>query len=372
MQLVLAHGVSAADSAVSFRHTSCTPHPGPVVPALASGSMGDASDVAFLQSQYKKERTKNVNEIRSACENNMELQALVLKYIRNYNSGVGGSIGQQLEVKAATPKRRGSCSDDLTAEDISKMFGKNSELKRGRFLYKNWGPALLRELLFFAVPGMKRSTVRKVKDEERLKECLEFAWDIRCTESSFPLDRIGATDKKELFEAFRTEYVSKGCRLDNLMSELAQGWIDWKIYGHFSMNVVKGRNDEPPVITVTLKVDQTTATVPKELIAHDDWTTCELKNNHSWTSAFMMSASKETYTIKSLFPQFFKKGLKRSNSTAGITSPFEDTGGKIVKRSSDAGGTPDSFVGMALPVGVPPLAEPSVKAEKGADSEAQE
>lgn len=43
------------------------------------------------------------------------------------------------------------------------MFDKASELKPGRYLYKNWGA-----LVFYCAPDIKRFTLEKLRDE-RLK-----------------------------------------------------------------------------------------------------------------------------------------------------------------------------------------------------------
>lgn len=291
----------------------------------------------------------------------MELQGLVLKYIRSYEKSRngGGGIGENLKNKAPVVKIK-SGTESLNDYDIKTMFdGKTNELKRGRFLYKNWGQGLLRDLLFFAVPSMKRSILEQLRDEERLKECVEFAWDIRCTEASFPLDRIPSPDKRELFDKLRDEYPVKGSRLDPLLDVLSQGWINWAEWGHFSVSITKGEPGEDgaivPTITVTYKTGGRTGVVPKDIIADDDWTICGLKNNHSLTSAHLLSASGETYTIKSLFPHFFRQKLKRCNSEAGLASAIEGAPTKFGKGGAD-GGTGGTH-GMALPVGVPSLEE---------------
>lgn len=331
--------------------------------------MAESSETTFIQNQFKKGRAKNLAEIKSACENNMELQSLVLKYIRSDASRGESSVGQVLE-KACPKKKTSEKGEEFGPLDMVKIFDKASDLQRGRFLYKNWEPAFLREL-FYCVPGMRRSLLKEMRDDERLKECIEFAWDIRCTEHSSPLDRIPTTNKRQLFDALKNQYCEKGERLNALMEAMSEGWVAWKEHGHFSLSVVKSEDESvSSTIIVTYKAESKTGVVAAEIVECDDWSTVELKANHSLSSAHLQTASLETYTIKSLFPHFFKfRAVKRHNSDSGITAKVEGAPPKITKRGDGGtGDSPDYGLGMAMLVGVPPM-ELCMQAKSGEPKE---
>lgn len=96
--------------------------------------MAESSETTFIQNQFKKERAKDLAEIKSACENNMELQSWVLKYIRSYASRGESSVGQVLEKACPKKKKTSEKSEEFGPFDMVKIFDKASDLQRGRFL----------------------------------------------------------------------------------------------------------------------------------------------------------------------------------------------------------------------------------------------
>jgi hypothetical protein len=46
-------------------------------------------------------------------------------------------------------------------------------------LYRNWGIRNFKELLMFCVPNITKSQVNGMRNVERAKEVVEFAWDLR-------------------------------------------------------------------------------------------------------------------------------------------------------------------------------------------------
>lgn len=147
--------------------------------------------------------------------------------------------------------------------------------------------------------------------------------------------------------------------MDDLRDTMLQGWIDWAAHGHFHLSLVKAEDDKTTVgVNITYKAENKTGAVANEVVENDDWTTVKLKSNHSICSAFLETASGDTYTVKSLFPHFFRhRVIKRQNSDNGITSKVEAAPCKIQKKNGDTGGTSELTPAMALPVGIPPADE---------------
>lgn len=306
---------------------------------------------------FRKQQAVNLQEIHSACEHNMELTQLALQAIQSYKSntssaeGSGQTIGNLVKSKVSPLKKSKSATDLISEDDVQKMFRDAQPLARGRYLYRNWGIGMLQDLLFYCIPGLTRSMVSALRDVEKVKEIVEYAWDLQCTERSTVADRVACLDKKGLFDRLRAMYIEKGQRCQAFISDFSQGYVCWERHGHYSVEVT--REDGKVRVCVAARLEGKKCYLPQEVVDCDDWESVKIMNNCSITSAFLQTAEGETYCIKALFPQMNRK-LKRQLSDGKVVGDIEGMAGKFPKVENSTGGTPEQpgqiGTAMAMPV----------------------
>jgi len=289
-------------------------------PAVRTLALPLACMASMQLTAYRNQQKRNMKEIEDACSDNVELQAVVLETIRAYKAATKeANLGEQARAQTARGGGGQKKKDELTNDEMSEKekraithdaTGAEIQLMRGRFLYRNWGIKNFKELLLYCVPNITKSQVNGMRNVERAKEVVEFAWDLRICDGNATFDRVGSTSKREVLETLGEQYIQKGRRLDRLLHCLSEGFVNWSVHGHYDLQVSR-LSDEKLKVGVKHKLLKSTRHVPEELLEQDDFGGCEIRANYSQNCAYLWTASGESYPISSLFPAFMKKGIKQ-------------------------------------------------------------
>jgi len=252
--------------------------------------------------------------------------------------GYTGNLGEQTKQKraraaSAHKKAEADTRDAVTDADKTAIThdanGHEIMLQRGKYLYRNWGIQMLREVLLYCVPSITKGQANGLKNVDIAKEVVEFAWDLRMCEDNASFDGVASTSKRVVWENLAKQYIQKGMRLDNLLHCLREGYVNWSVHGHYDLGVVDAASRATVKVAVTHKMLNRTRYVPEGLLQQDDFRGCEIRSSYSQASAYLWVSSGET----SLFPGLMQKLAKQaSDPPTPMASSF--LGGHLQRQRS--------------------------------------
>jgi len=288
----------------------------------AQGSKTGAEPTADLVRQWKKRNTMQIKKIVDACNNNFELQLLLLSEIENYEKVKSGSSGSVGDAVTQASKKKVKEEQEWDALPTGK-------LERWQYPYKKWGPSLIKQMALFCDPELRQHADSRVwKSKDLSLQVLEYGWDIKCTSGEG--DYAAETDKGKLFASMKDIYIKKGSRLADLAPGFAACSLDWPTIGFYTITVVDDESgDEEPRVQLHSKALEKTITLEKGLVSNTETGKLMVTNNFSQTSAMMVSPS-DRWPCANFFPSL-NKSLKRKAGESPIVALSRPKLGKQVK-----------------------------------------
>lgn len=253
-------------------------------------------------SAWRKRNTMNMKQITSAANNNMELQLLLLNEIASYNHVTkGGHTTMSAVVKDSAVKKK--------KEEFAWDTAEEGEFERWQWAFKKWGPALIKRLVMFADPELRKYDDAKCwSNKDFCNQMFEYGFDIRVTGDA--VDYVANPSKPETFAGLARGYAKKGHRLRNLVVMITTASFDWPtggVYGYSFAAKGEGR-----ILVLTNKLLQKSVEIDNETVDPAEFDKISLTKNWSQYDAKLVVPSDEL--ICSTFFPNLKKTLKQQNS----------------------------------------------------------
>lgn len=284
-----------------------------------SSSSKSSKVVAGLKSSLKAKSPQQIKVIADACDNDFELQLLVLKTITDYQNTKLLTDAQSLSLQLAEDKNKKKQHKDEPAEkDWS--IAPTGVLRRGLLYYKHLGPELIFSAFAFIEPDIRECGSLKALPilRSRGQELLSFAFDVNCDDDC--PDRVSVDEKSGLWPRLLSKYNEGGNRLKTIMAPLKNNAIDWSSHGFFEISLENTTSTSK--VIVKNRVTNTTSEIPSAIVGKNAqvFNNCVVHNNFSQLSAFV-DTDDGRIPLGSYFASK-RRHLKRSVSgTTGIVMP---------------------------------------------------
>jgi hypothetical protein len=200
----------------------------------------------------------------------------------------------------------------------------------------------------------------KAADKSKLLEVLEFALDLKVTQTQ--QDKVGdfSLTKAALFKKCKALYDGRGTdRLGALENHVVDGAIAWPVAGHYSIQTA-GSDAGGARMSVTWKIAKKTVVLGPDSIGEDPGP-FQLKYNYSIESAFFESPI-DTYICKCFFPSGMRKLAREDSSEQKLIHAIGGSGAAGLTTPSPKFKRSSSFAFQA-PVD-PPLVAPAPKRQE--------
>ena len=300
-----------------FAAKSCTPVG---VCSTPGASMAHTAATGQLANHWSKKNKEQLKTISDSCQDNFELQLLVLGTIMDYkqasgDKGLSSVIGDfKNQKKEILKKRKAGEMDKMTRPQLPPV---NDTIGRSQKCFTKWSKESLRDVLLYCDDSLDLEGMQCL-DKTRLLELMEFSFGIRCFGAV--LDKVGDTCKRNVYLNMAAQYKANSNPLRKIQHKFHMGYIDWAQHGHYHVvfMAASDSDDGKAKCTVTSLTLNKTVFVPQEFVDSDDFSGVVICANFSQYHAFLKTAS-ETYMISSLFPLMSRQLKKRSSDESGIT-----------------------------------------------------
>lgn len=254
---------------------------------------GDASSSAgpdnLMVVQWKKRNTANLKRIHRSCDNNPELQLIVIGEIEKFEKikaaavqKGGGEGASMASIMALAIKKKDKVVNDWDVVPPG-------ELERWMWSYKKWGPAAVKAVILYCDESLRETEESKfwTSKDETLK-ALEYAFDLQVLAPDG--DYVASSDRVELFVMMKEAYIGKGRRLSTLINDIAQNSVDWnKLIYSITEADIEGKMTP----CINNKVLNQTKPIPVDVLGSLDWKTFKFFKNWSVTMAEMHTGKDE-------------------------------------------------------------------------------
>lgn len=193
----------------------------------SGGAKRSGAGLANLIAQKSK---SNIQRITEAAQSNMELQAILCETIDNYESAKESGDFQLHK------KKKARAEDTSQDKKLAELMGRT--LNRNQAVFRKWSSDLLRAMIRFADPQrVSLSTLAKITSKDRLLELVEYLFDLKVFHHK--PDRASTLDMKELLPRMKELYISCGQRMQGIEDHVSDGFLDWRLIGHYEVKVVE-------------------------------------------------------------------------------------------------------------------------------------
>lgn len=292
--------------------------------------------------------------ITDKVANNLELQALVLDTIEDYEKAGKSAKGRGLSLlETVTPKAR---KKQKTTQDIdyTKIRDGDKPVGRQRSIYAKWSSKWFTELFLFCESDLDLALLDALGHHERFPEMFEYAWGLEVTgEGNDKVVDVSQT-KLALFEKLKDMYESNGAKLANFHQHIQNGVVHWISAGIFQI-VSAGRKGPGRPFEVVVKSASLgkTAVVSQEHLAGDEGR-FSLAANWSETSAATLPPA-TSWKLSFFFPAPGRKLRRQTSKEVGILSAVSAASMGLMNKAA-----PGSFAGTASRGSPGKLSSPSV------------
>ena len=209
---------------------------------MTAGPSGQSTTMPqSISAGFKRATERNMGEIVSACEHNVELQVLVLGTIDEYE------------------QQKDKCTElgTTVAEQARKerpVIDPTFKFRRDYLVYATWAKARLAEALMFIDITVFTADFVKNLSREMMLELVEYGCDIICHGEN--LDKCQSEFKLETFQNLADLYELYGCRWRNLI--WTGNVVNWQLHGdgHYTKHLVEGMPVIACKVLSFLKIDQ--------------------------------------------------------------------------------------------------------------------
>eukprot|EP00971_Amphidinium_carterae_P264122 5239835-Amphidinium_carterae.3 len=204
---------------------------------MSSGSQSSLGAPKSSSPDFKelaKVAQQNLKSIHDRCQNDLEMQMMVLAKITEIEDTRSG--------KKATLKRKRS-QDNVETQVIVACpeVDSSAKLTKNMQKYSAWKKGMLLLALQYLEPAMfmKRPGYKKIDSETLMKQLLEFALDLNFS-SELHSDRAKSDFKKQALDRLKSLYIKLGNRMGDL--QFAEGqYVDWQSQGFYTARVTVGK-----------------------------------------------------------------------------------------------------------------------------------
>lgn len=287
------------------------------MPASSSKSL---KVVASLKSSLKAKNTQQWKMISEACDNDFELQLLVLKTISDHNNAKMLNSAQSLSMQLAEDKQKKKKNGPSAGEEVDWSQAPEGVLRRGLLYYKYWGPELIFSAFAYMEPCFRSYDSAKNMPILRVRgaELMTFALDVNC--SGDAPDRVAVETKEDLFPRLKSKYEAGGRRLAAIVRDIADNDVGWASVGFYSKVVASGEVNARVVIRNRLtKMD---SEVPAAVVGDKAQLikAAPIQENYSQSSAYI-EVEGEAITLSSYFHQDRRLLKRTASGNNGIVLP---------------------------------------------------
>ena len=301
-----------------FAAKSCSPVG---VRSTPGASMAQTAATGQLANHWAKKNKEQLKTILDSCQDNFELQLLVLGTIMDYkeasgDKGLSPVIGDlRAQKKEIMKKRKAGEMDKMSSRP--QLPPVSDTIGRSQKCFTKWSKESLRDVLLYCDDSLDVEGMQCL-DKTRLLELMEFSFGIRCFGAV--LDKVGDTCRRNVYLNMAAQYKANGNPLRKIQHKFHQGYIDWAQHGHYTVvfQAACDSDDGEAKCTVTSFSLHKTVFVPPEFVDSDDFSGVAIVANFSQYHAFLKTQN-ETYMISSLFPLMSRQLKKRNSEESGIT-----------------------------------------------------
>ena len=218
--------------------------------AVASGSGAKAiyeeRGATKLSSQWRKTNVRQLNFIRSECDGDFELQAMVIGHIEEYKGhkkklAAAGETVASMSAQRALPLKVKTEDHADDEEDVDPFdswcltFFNGIPLPRGQVIFANWNLKYGQALLHYCDNKLfTKQVLTKWTDDTEIYKLIEYAWRLRLFGPKHLLDKVGSRNKKELFDNLKSMYEENGRPLREFSKDIVKGFVDWTNRGVYN------------------------------------------------------------------------------------------------------------------------------------------
>lgn len=286
---------------------------------MASPSGKFLKTASSLKADLRKKNSEQLANIREKCDNNFELQMLVLKAIGDHSSAKLLTTQATLSAQILQDKKDKKEAQKHEVPDIDWTIVPQGLLRRGLLYFKHWGPELVFGLFCYVEEEMRQFGDYKnlpiLKSSK--EELMTFVFDVETDEGAS--DRVAVEEKLDLWPRMKVKYEEGGRRLCAILEHINDNHLDWSTIGFYKL-VVEGLANDAQVMVFN-RVTKQTSQIPPSLVAQ---TAQEFRSsilfNWSQKKAFVV-INGETLCLGNFF-KHQERSLKRSVSgSIGIVMP---------------------------------------------------
>jgi hypothetical protein len=293
--------------------------------SAASDRVSPKKPSATLIRAFEGAMSIHMDEIQTEAGGDLELQLMLVKFIRDYKEVKNSAsenlttVGDVMHACIADRKRKRDDDEDTPGNPTSI---EDTDIRRGQHIYAMWSTKLVDDLLCYLEPSLfDRKALKRLSLQVKY-QVMEMGLDLIMHGDS--LDRIGCTNKRELYGNLSKAYDKLGRRFQWIEIDMERGVIDWSMIGPWSMQkdlLPTDGNLKVVLKSWALARDEDFEVLIKQDSLLGDEGPFNLDMQFSLKQCSLVSAStNEHYGVMQLVPGLRRRLCHRPSDEAGATS----------------------------------------------------
>ena len=310
--------------------------------AEAAAESSGAALNSDMMRDWKRRNIVNMKRIREACDNQPDIQAIVMNEIDRWEEARGESTESLGALIVKTQKEKKARREAHLEEEQDWLRPPDGDFERWQLGFKKWGPQLITHLAMYCDEGLHETADSPVwKQSLECTKLLIFGWDVQAEGEATSYAMY--SNKAAQFDLMRDAYEKKRHRLRALRQYLLVGSIDWGTCGHYALEIEED--------TRTLKLSCGTfqavesVTIPHAAVPEAAIEQASVNGNWSIRGAVIMAPGIEPVACKNFFPLMERKLTKTPSGHGDLL--LARTGKKGRKQDTQGAGSgfsPQAFL----------------------------